>query len=310
MKFTTMNKIINFHHITDSAWLDNMITYLKTKYKFISVEEIYEYYQGTLDLRNTCHITIDDGDKSFYKYIFPVLKKHNVSASLYVSPKIIKERSNYWFQEIRGYNQIELRRIISDMSGISSQYLEKKHIESILKSFKISQIHEIINRYRKITRTSKKGFQNMTIDNLKEVNQSGLVTIGAHTLNHPILKNEDDISSRYEIEESIQELSTILNQKIEYFAFPNGIPELDFSEREINYLRELEIHLTFTTESRNFSIADDMLSIPRIGVSDAEGMLLFKSKMLLGSLWNPLVKLKPNGEFKERKKLIKSFSTK
>ena len=32
----------------------------------------------------------------------------------------------------------------------------------------------------------------MSIEQLKEIDRDGLVTIGAHTMNHPILANEND----------------------------------------------------------------------------------------------------------------------
>lgn len=308
MKFTTMNKIINFHQVNDHDWFDNMVCYLKSKYVFITTEVLDEFYQDRINLKNSCHITIDDGDKSFYDVIFPVLKKHNVPASIYVSPKICTERSNYWFQEINGYNQLELKRIISDMTKISLNYLIKFSSESILKTMQINQIHEIIKRYREKTHSPEKPFQNMTVAQLKEVEQSGLVTIGAHTINHPVLKNEDDVSSKYEINESINELSSLLNHGIKYFAYPNGIRGLDFSEREMNYLRKSNIQLAFTTESKNLSLTNSTMCIPRIAVSNSENMSFFKTKLFAGSLWDTFTKLKPTGEYRQRKKLNRIYS--
>lgn len=304
-----MNKILNFHLVNDIVWFDNIVLYLKSKYVFIQTEVLYEFYQGRISLKNSCHITIDDGDESFYDVIFPVLKKHRIPASIYISPKICKEKINYWFQEVDGYNQLELKRIIADILGISLTTLIKYNSMSILKILKIDQIYEIIKRYRQISKTSKKSFQNMTIENLKEVKKSGLVTIGAHTLNHPVLKNEDEITSKYEIFESINELSGLLNSEIKYFSYPNGIPGLDFSERERSYIRESGIHLAFSTESKNFLFSNDKTCIPRIGISDKENMFFFKTKMYLGSNWEIITRLKPTGEYKERKELVRIFST-
>jgi peptidoglycan/xylan/chitin deacetylase (PgdA/CDA1 family) len=260
-------------------------------------------------LNNSCHITIDDGDKSFYDIVFPILRKYNVPASIYISPKICKEESNYWFQEVADFNSLELKRIIADMSNIPLKHLLKFSSESILKTQKIVQIHEVIKRFRKLTNSPAKSFQNMSVDNLKEVFQTGLINIGAHTINHPILMNEDDFTSKYEITESINELSNLLNHEIKYFAYPNGIPLLDFSERERSYLRESGIKLTFSTESKNLSLSDDKTSIPRIGVSDAEGLPFFNMKMLLGSNWETITRLKPTGEKRERNELNRIFSS-
>lgn len=173
----------------------------------------------------------------------------------------------------------------------------------------INQIQEIIKRYRKLTNTPGKSFQNMTVNNLKEVNKSGLVTIGAHTINHPVLKNEDDLTSKYEISESISQLSILLNHKIKYFSYPNGIPGIDFSEREMTYLKESSIQLAFTTEARNFSFSDDKTCIPRIGISNREKMLYFRTKLYLGSKWETITRSKPKGEYNQRKELIRIFSS-
>jgi peptidoglycan/xylan/chitin deacetylase (PgdA/CDA1 family) len=304
-----MNKILNFHLVNDGVWFENLVCYLKSKYKFIPLEILYEFYQGRVELKNVCHITVDDGNKAFYNVIFPVLKKHKVPASIYISPKICMEETNYWFQEIDGCNQLELKRIIADMTGIPLKYLVKYNSESILKTMRINQIIETIKRYRKMTKTPKKSFQNMSINNIREVYQSGLVKIGAHTMNHPVLKNEDDATSRYEINESINELSNLLHQEIKHFSYPNGTPGLDFSEREKIYLIKSGIQLVFSTESKNFLPYDDRTCIPRFGISNGENMSFFKTKMYLGSNWETITRLKPTGEYKQRQNLIRIFSS-
>jgi len=307
MKFTTMNKVVNFHLVNNGAWFENIVCYLKSRYVIITSEALYEFYQSSFDLRNSCVITIDDGDKAFYDVIFPVLRKHKISVSIFVSPKICIEESNYWFQEISGYNQLELKQIISDISNVPLKSLLKYNSESILKTLGINQINEIIKRYRKKTNTPKKSFQNMTVNNLKEVKQSGLVTIGAHTMNHPVLKNEDDITSKYEIYESVTGLSNLLNHEVKYFSYPNGIPDVDFSEREKNYVCKSGIKLAFTTASKNVSTSDERTCIPRFGISDCENMSFFKTKIFMGSHWEAITRLKPTGEYKERQKLFRIF---
>jgi len=125
---------------------------------------------------------------------------------------------------------------------------------------------------------------------LQELHKSGLVSIGAHTLNHPILKNETDEVANKEIKSSIKGLSEILGEKVKYFAYPNGTPDLDFSEREQEWLKSLDIKLAFSTENRSFNRKDNPLSIPRNGIS--RGSCTFvKLKLLSGSKWTVLKRL-------------------
>jgi len=295
-----MNKVINFHLVNNLAWFDHMICYLKSKYQLVSADTLLSLYNGECELENSCHITVDDGDNSFYEIIFPVLKKYNVPASLFVSPKICEENLNFWFQEIEGYDTGKLKLIITQRLGTPPTSLEKFSVASILKTLLISQIHEVISEYQQVTATTPKPFQNMTVENLVEVDGSGLVSIGAHTLNHPILKNEDDAHSLLETVTSVERLARILKHDINYFAYPNGIPGVDFTDREQNYLAKAGIKLAFSTEAKNLSVTNNKMSIPRVGVSNAENMLFLKSKLSFGSPWDTLKKLKPGGEFKER----------
>jgi peptidoglycan/xylan/chitin deacetylase (PgdA/CDA1 family) len=304
-----MNKIINFHHVNDSRWFEKIVCLLKSKYRLVDIETVYEFYKGKHTFRNACHITVDDGDMSFYKFIFPVLKKHKIPATVFVSPKIIVDRSNYWFQEILGYNQDVLKKIIVEKSDVSLSSIQGYDIECILKTHSISQIHEIIHRYQKTTNTPKKAFQNMSMEMLKDVERSRLVTIGSHTANHPILQNESDDNSKSEITGSVDQLSALLSKKVRFFSYPNGIPNLDFSKREETYLKGAGVELAFTTESKNFLKENNRMRVPRIGVSNVEKMFFIKSKLLIGSPWEQLKKVKSSGEHSQRKRLSKIFRT-
>jgi peptidoglycan/xylan/chitin deacetylase (PgdA/CDA1 family) len=298
-----MNSIITFHKIRNSLWFNDVICFLKSRYRFVPIESLRNFYSRSACLTNACHIAVDDGDKSFYELIFPVLLKHQVPASLFVSPKSCATKVNFWFQEIDGYDQLELKRISAQTLNVSLTALMKYSITSILKGMSIKQIEGVISRYQEKVETRKKEYQNITVDGLRVLDKSGLVSIGAHTMSHPILKNEDDLTCEREITQSINELSLLLGHKIRYFAYPNGIPDVDFTEREEGYLRSDGIELAFTTESKHLSSADNIMRIPRIQISSDESMSSVKAKLFLGSKWNTLKKLKPSGEYAERKQL-------
>lgn len=295
-----MNKILNFHLVNDAEWFENTLCLIKSKYNMVSIDVLDQYYRGEIKLKNACHITVDDGDETFYRIIYPVLKKHNVPASLYVSPKVFNEHINYWFQEIEGYDFDIVKQIVAETTNTSAEKLAPYPIWDIIKVLQISVIHDILAEYRKRTNTPLKPYQNMSIAELHEVDQYGLVTIGGHTMNHPILMNESDESSNYEILASVSELSELLGHPVKCFSYPNGIPGYDFTDRECDSLKKSGITLTFSTEARDFSDKDHVYKIPRIGVSNSESPLFLKAKLFLGPLWLILKKLKPSGEYVNR----------
>ena len=294
--------------VNDAVWFEKVICLIRSRYQMVSIDTLNRYYNGEEKLKNACHITVDDGDETFYKFIYPVLKKHNVPASLYVSPRVFKEHSNYWFQEIEGYDPAIVKLIAAEIIGVSADRLEPFAVENIMKGMAIETIHRVLARYRERTGTPLKRYQNMSIAQLKEVDQYGLVTIGGHTINHPILHNQADESSEYEIANSITELAELLGHPVKCFSYPNGIPNYDFADRERNCLKKNGIKVAFSTEAKGFSLADNRFSIPRIGVSNSESMLFLKAKLFAGPAWLRLKKLKKSGEYVSRLKLKQIIS--
>lgn len=289
-------KVLNFHEINNPnevKWFEDIIIYLKSKKIIISCDDLNGCLNNDKNLKESYLLTVDDGHNSFYKNIYPIIHKHNVPIALFVSPKICKEKVNFWYQEMKDYDSIISKQIISELINIPIKEINDISFKSILKSLEINVIHEYIARYQKVTNTSVKTFQNMTINNLVEVKKSGLVTIGAHTLNHPILLNENNDISKYEIDESIDELSNILDQKIKYFAYPNGIPKIDYSYREMEYVKSKGVNISFSTNFKKVFKKNNLMDIPRGEISN--GRFSFAMKIFLWNYWRGLANIK-NGQ--------------
>jgi len=284
------NTIINFHKIYDKEWMESVLLYLINNYNIVALQDIESYYYNQKLLHNCCHITFDDGDRSFYTIVYPLIKKFQLPVSIYVSPKIVKTGENFWFQEIRDYNKEVLRTIINNKYPYLKNVNPKVSLNAIFKSLQLEQIWEVISEYRSIMKVVAEKRMNMSDGELIEVSNSGLVAIGAHTLNHPILANETETTAQNEIQSSILELSEILSVPVRCFAYPNGIPQIDFGKREMNFLKAMNIKLAFSTENKSFTIKDNPLSIPRNGISKGNKSFLFL-KLLLGSKWDKIKKL-------------------
>ena len=255
------NTIIYFHEINDQTSFINNINFLLKNYNLIGLKDLEDYYYNNKNLKNSCHITFDDGDITFYNNVFPIIKKYNIPVSLYVSPKIALEGVNFWFQEIRGYNTNGLIKNFEKVTNIKIDKSKDIDIKKYLKTLSIDKIHEIIKAYQNDTNTPPKVNINMSAKQLVELQDSGLVEIGAHTINHPLLTNESDEVAKYEIHESINQLSNILDKQVRYFVYPNG----NYSDREISILKEKDIKLAFTTDRGKMSLQNNPLSIPRSG---------------------------------------------
>lgn len=299
-----MNKVFTFHDVRSSIWFEKTLNILNNKFDFVSVKDIEDFYYNGKSLKNSCHLTIDDGDKTFYNVIYPVLKKKKIPATLFVSPKICADLSNFWFQEIRVMDSDKMKKIISEDYKIDLKIFQPYSIYVIFKNLKISQIWALINRYKSLHNLETIENQNMSIEQLKEIDRCGLVTIGAHTMNHPILANESFNTSKQEIMDSIEGLENILEHEVKYFAYPNGTPGLDFSDREIEILKNTNCSLAFSLEKKDFKLNDNPFSIPRYGLTTGNKFFI-KAKILFGKNWELIKNIGSKDEVSLRLKLKK-----
>ena len=270
--------------------MEGILLLLQNHFNMVSVQDLEKYYYGGYSLKNACHITVDDGDISVYTHLFPLVKKYKIPISIYVSPHAVKTGKNFWFQEIKNFDLKQFLSFYAVQKGEQIPFVNKHQVSAILKSMKVQEMNNLIEAYKKAYNIPDRDRVGMNLDQLMELKASGLVSIGAHTLYHPILKNEDDETTRNEILQSVQELGDLLQEEIKYFAYPNGIPGLDFGEREINFLKEAKIRLAFSTESRHFSKKDNPLSIPRRGVTKG-GSTFVLAKLAFGDYWENVKRL-------------------
>lgn len=283
-----MNRVINFHAVRNMDWFERVIILLKTKYHMISAADIISFYAGEKALKNSCLITVDDGDATSYDIIYPVLKKHNVPAIFFVSPLIAKreEATNFWFQEIRNCDENWCRKY----AQAHFTYLEERQKagnDNFFSMLAIDDIWEMIHRCKEENHLEYLTPQNMTVAQIQQIDHEGLVAIGAHTMWHPFLAAVSDERSRWEIEESVSELSKMLGHQVELFAYPNGRPEFDFGEREMDTLTKLGCKVSFSTHPRGFRQKDNPLAIPRFGLTYGS-MKFVRMKLLLGNYYSLL----------------------
>lgn len=84
----------NFEYInTPQSFEENIKVLLKNGYTFMSFKELNDSLNGTASLPSKpILITMDDGYYSNYEYIFPILQKYDIKASIFiVTDKIGKE---------------------------------------------------------------------------------------------------------------------------------------------------------------------------------------------------------------------------
>ena len=109
--------VLMYHHVlSQDSFIassiknfDEQMKYLyENGWKTLSIDEFYQYKLGKLKLpKKSVFITFDDGWRDNFIYAYPILKKYNLRATLFVVTQWIEKAS------------------ISD----ECEYIEKKHNE-------------------------------------------------------------------------------------------------------------------------------------------------------------------------------------
>jgi peptidoglycan/xylan/chitin deacetylase (PgdA/CDA1 family) len=192
-------------------------------------------------------VTFDDGLKSNLTLAYPILSEYRVPATIYVATALIDRQLRFggmiWTDYLRGL--IRTTQVTSldlsvlglgqfDLSSDASrsdaeQALPRalKKIESDDREKMIAVIAEKLGG--KIAREYAEPFEGMTWDELRTIDRTGLIEIGAHTVNHAILSTISPEQAEQEMAQSQARLEKELNHPIRHFAYPNGT-RADFSE--------------------------------------------------------------------------------
>lgn len=216
---------IYFHSPSKSLFEFCIKWLIKNGFTFISQEDVLAVAQNKKAFpKGAVLITVDDGWQTNQNNIVAVAQQYNVPVTIYIATEPV-ESGNFWWSYIQKANEM-------NMTG---------HNIASLKKVPNNERKKIV---QEIQKTIKLHRQALTIDQVKDIAKTDLVTIGAHTVTHPILINCSDVEVKDELKKSKEVLEGWINTSIATFAYPNG----DYSEREINYLKKLGYSLAYTTK--------------------------------------------------------------
>ncbi len=223
-------------------YFEHFIAFITKNYNVISLDDFYakKFKKNTLNIA----ITFDDGYANNYNYAVPILKKHNVPASFYITT--IHNKNDFLWADF-----IDLVSFYSNKKAIifnGKEFVKKKNefysgsnsLKSELKNVsfdKIQQVYEIFNGdWQKIKQQNFDDYwQLMTEKQIEEIAKHHLFTIGAHGSTHSNLIAISTNESKQEILHSKNELEKICNSHITEFAFPFGY----YSDELVEYCREI-----------------------------------------------------------------------
>lgn len=254
----------------DSSRFDLICGWLKSWFNVLPLDVAVAHLKaGTLPARAAC-ITFDDGYADNFHIALPILQRHGLTATFFISTGFL-DGGRMWNDTI-----IETVRTLAGatLDGVSAG-LGRYRLDSITQSQQV--IGEIISKVKyleiaeriKITETLAHAApaalpQNlmMTSAEVKSLFQAGM-QIGAHTVSHPILARLSDEEAKREIQNSKVFLEELLGERVGLFAYPNGKPGEDYSPQTVDVVRQLDFDAAVSTAWGVTSTGNDLFQIRR-----------------------------------------------
>lgn len=263
---------------TSAETLTSHLEYLTKKYQIIPLSDLVSKVQNEESIApNTAVLTIDDGYHDTFEVAFPILKKFNVPATLFVVTDFLDGKIWIWTDKARyalfktklneftlevGEKsfQVKLTDKDSRLNFATKINSELKKLSTIERDKKILELAEISKV--DIPGLPPKEFSPISWDEALQLDKNG-VSIESHTISHPILTNISDENLANELSNSKLVLEEKLQRAVNIFCYPNG----NVSAREQEAVSKAKYHCAVTTEIRLSNANDNIFLLPRI---DAE----------------------------------------
>jgi len=269
----------------------------------ISIDEMHRRMVAGDFKRRFAVITIDDGYKDIKEFAYPLLQKYEMPFTLYIPTSFPDQLGELWWL---GLEAVIARNTRIDLS-INGEYrhfdcatvAQKRElgceIYRYLRSMKTEKelreiVRELCARY-KVDMAAFCRDLSMSWGEIAEMAEDPLVTIGAHTVSHSMLKKiPDDAAVRAEMEQSRAVLEAALGKRPEHLAYPVGDPTAA-GPREFRIAAELGFKTAVTTRPGVLFKAhrDHLMVLPRISVNGEFQRSRYLKVLMSGAataMWN------------------------
>ncbi|MFD2250369.1 peptidoglycan/xylan/chitin deacetylase (PgdA/CDA1 family) [Pseudochelatococcus lubricantis] len=202
-------------------------------FECVSMDEVPERLDASRRGRPFAVITFDDGYRDNVEHAWPILRRRNVPWTLYVVPRFADGRGVLWW--------IDLERAIAGADSVVFRVGEDVlSLQTATPAQKAAAFAGVARRLRAAGGKELRGFvmslaeregrdpaatsRELCADweDIAALARDPLVTIGAHSMSHPVLSRETAETVLEELGESRRVIAGRLRRPVRHLAYPHG----------------------------------------------------------------------------------------
>ncbi|WP_290997138.1 polysaccharide deacetylase family protein [Hyphomicrobium sp.] len=277
------------------SFLDSVVReVIDAGFDIIPLDAVRERLEYADEARPFACFTLDDGYRDNREYAYPVFRRYGTPFTVYVTTDLADGRGDFWWltfeKVLRAAPQITLA-----MRG------ETRHFRLATAAEKEAAHHEIYWWLRALPETQaravvaelaathnidpKAAHANLVMswDELRDLADDPLVTIGAHTKRHFALAKLSEAEARAEMAESIIRIEAELGRPCRHFSYPYGCAK-SAGGREFRLAEELGIETAVTTQKGLLypEHAHELTALPRLSLNGDFQDLRYVKALLSG----------------------------
>lgn len=285
------------------AFLEDVIRGLRRAHvDLITLDEMRRRLAEQDFRRRFVCFTFDDGYRDNARHALPILKKYDVPFAIYIPTSFPDRAGELWWLTLEAAiaRQSRLALVMDgedrryDCESTGAKYELYEHIYWWLRSLAHEEdlrraVHDLGTRYG-IDSAKICADLCMTWEEIGAIAAERLATIGAHTVNHVMLRKADDAAVHTEMQMSASVIEAALGKRPQHFSYPVG-DRTSAGPREFAIAAELGFKTAVTTRPGVVfrKHAEHLTALPRISLNGDFQSPRYAKVLISGAatgLWN------------------------
>jgi peptidoglycan/xylan/chitin deacetylase (PgdA/CDA1 family) len=258
-------QVLTYHRVNDDGdpffpalptrIFEQHMTYISRAYRVLTVEDLVER-MGRGDVpRDAIAITFDDGYQDTLTHAAPILARLGLPATIFLATGFIGTGEIPWVDRVAlGLKRTEARRVVSpwgEAVGLAGAVerlraldLTLRHLKRLPDETRREAVDTLLERLG-VPAKLRSPVSMLSWEDVRALGKIGF-SMGAHTVEHPILSRIDNGRAWAEIVGSRDAIAAACGHMPRAFAYPNGRTE-DYTKAVVDMVRRAGFTCAVTT---------------------------------------------------------------